>query len=40
MKSKKLILGLAITLTIGLGVTTYAANAETATLTFYTKMFI
>lgn len=36
MKSKKLILGLAITLTMGLGVTAYAANTEAETSTNYT----
>ena len=35
MKAKKLVLGLAVTLTMGLGVTAYAANAETATSTNY-----
>ncbi|WP_297418397.1 hypothetical protein [Clostridium sp.] len=35
MKSKKLILGLAMTITMGLGVTAYAANTETTTSTSY-----
>ncbi|EKQ56176.1 MULTISPECIES: hypothetical protein [unclassified Clostridium] len=36
MKSKKLILGLAMTITMGLGMTAYAANIETTTSTNYT----
>lgn len=36
MISKKLILGLTIAISIGLGVTAYAANVETATSTNYT----
>lgn len=35
MKSKNLILGLAVTLTIGLGVTAYAATSETSISTNY-----
>lgn len=36
MNSKKLILGLAVTLTMGLGVTAYAATVETSISTNYT----
>lgn len=36
MKSKKLILGLAMVITMGLGVTAYATNTESITSTNYT----
>jgi hypothetical protein len=36
MKSKKIILGLTMAITMGLGVTAYAANTEAATSTNYT----